>query len=135
MTVDGLETFPSAYDYHETSARLARYIASHGMSIFARIDHMAGAVEIGLPLRPTEVVIYGNPKGGTPLMQIDQTFGIDLPLKALIWQDENGKSWVSYYRLNSLTQWRPPNTHALEIAAKLDSVQQQAARYATGGPS
>jgi uncharacterized protein (DUF302 family) len=104
------------------------------MSIFARIDHSAGAAEAGLPLRPTEVLIYGNAKGGTPLMQIDQTFGIELPLKTLIWQDESGTTWLSYYRLTSVTQRRPPNTTTLEVAAKLDSVQQQVALYATGGP-
>jgi uncharacterized protein (DUF302 family) len=105
------------------------------MSIFARIDHAAGAAEVGLPLRPTEVLIYGNAKGGTPLMQIDQTFGIDLPLKALIWQDESGKAWVSYYPVKLLTKRRPANTSTLEIAAKLDDIQQQVALYATGGLS
>jgi uncharacterized protein (DUF302 family) len=134
MTIQGLQTLPSAYDYHETSARLARYIASHGMSIFARIDHAAGAAQVGLTLRPTEVLIYGNARGGTPLMQIDQTFGIDLPLKALIWQDEGGKTWLSYYPVKSLTQRRPASTNTLEVAAKLDSIQTQVALYATGGP-
>jgi uncharacterized protein (DUF302 family) len=110
------------------------------MSVFARIDHSAGAAEAGLPLRPTEVLIYGNAKGGTPLMQIDQTFGIDLPLKTLIWQDENGKTCVSYYRLTSLIHRRPPNnttlnSTALEVAAKLDGVQHQVALYASGGPA
>jgi uncharacterized protein (DUF302 family) len=105
------------------------------MSIFARIDHASGASAVGLQLRPTELIIYGNAKGGTPLMQIDQTFGIDLPLKALISQDESGKTWVSYYRLNWLTRRLPPNTNTLENAARLDSVQQQAVLHATGGPS
>ncbi len=68
-------------------------------------------------------------------MQIDQSFGIDLPLKALIWQDEGGKTWVTYYRLNSLIQQRAPNTTTLQIAAKLDSVQQQIVLYATGEPA
>jgi uncharacterized protein (DUF302 family) len=132
MTIDGLQTVPSAYDSLETSARLARYIALHGMSLFARIDHAAGATEVGLSLRPTEVLIYGNARGGTPLMQIDQSFGIDLPLKALIWEDERRKTWVSYYRLHSIIQPRAPNTTSLQIAAKLDSVQQQVVLYATG---
>jgi len=101
------------------------------MSLFARIDHAAGAAEVGLPLRPTELLIYGNARGGTPIMQIDQSFGIDLPLKALIWQDEGGKTWVTYYRLSSLIEKRAPNTTALQIAAKLDSVQQQIVLYAT----
>jgi uncharacterized protein (DUF302 family) len=135
MTADGLQTLPSLYDPSETSARLARYIASHGMSIFARIDHAAGAGEVGLPLRPTEALIYGNAKGGTPLMQIDQTLGIDLPLKALIWQDESGKNWVSYHRLTPLIQRRTSNTNAIEIAAELDGVQHEVALYASGGAS
>jgi uncharacterized protein (DUF302 family) len=133
MTDDGLQTLSSAFDSRETSARFARYIASHGMSVFARIDHAAGAAEVGMPLRPTELLIYGAAKGGTPLMQIDQTFGIDLPLKALIWQDESGKTWISYYRVKSLAERHLPNASIFEIASKLDSVQQQAVLYATGG--
>ena len=67
-----------------------------GLAVFARIDHAGGAVAAGLTLRPTEVLIFGNAKGGTPLMQADQTIGIDLPLKALVWQDEAGATFVSY---------------------------------------
>src|SRR3954465_7472583 len=66
------------------------------MTVFARVDHAAGAAEAGLPLRPTDLLIFGAAKGGTPLMQAAQTIGIDLPLKALVWQDESGKTWVSY---------------------------------------
>ena len=66
------------------------------MTVFARIDHAAGAASAGLPLRPTEVLIFGNAKGGTPLMQSVQTIGIDLPLKALVWQDASGQTWFSY---------------------------------------
>jgi uncharacterized protein (DUF302 family) len=134
MTTDTLQTLASAYDSRETSARLARYIASHGLSIFARIDHAAGAAEVGLRLRPTEVLIYGNAKGGTPLMQVDQTIGIDLPLRALIWKDGSGKTWLSYYRVSTLTQRHlEQNASTLELSAKLDSVQLQVALYATGG--
>jgi uncharacterized protein (DUF302 family) len=132
MTIEGLETFPSLHDTHETSARLARYIAAHGLSIFARIDHAVGATEVGLSLLPTEVLIYGNARGGTPLMRIDQTFGIDLPLRALIWQDNDGKTWLSYNRIVWLTQRRPVDARTQEIAAKLDGLQQQVALYATG---
>ena len=64
--------------------------------MFARIDHAAGAAEVGLTLRPTELMIFGNARGGTPLMQSAQTIGIDLPLKALVWQDAGGKTWISY---------------------------------------
>jgi uncharacterized protein (DUF302 family) len=64
--------------------------------VLARIDHAQAAVRAGLELRPTEVVVFGNPKAGTPLMQSVQTIGIDLPLKALVWQDEDGTTWLSY---------------------------------------
>ena len=66
------------------------------MNVFARIDHAAAAAEVGLTLRPTELIIFGNARGGTPLMQPNQTVGIDLPLKALVWQDAAGKTWISY---------------------------------------
>jgi uncharacterized protein (DUF302 family) len=76
--------------------RIESEVKARGMTVFARIDHAAGAAEVGLALRPTELVIFGNAKGGTPLMQSMQTIGIDLPLKALVWQDETGGTWVSY---------------------------------------
>ncbi len=66
------------------------------MTVFARINHQAGAAAVGLTLQPTEVVIFGNAKGGTPLMQSGQTAGIDLPLKILVWQEASGKTWLSY---------------------------------------
>jgi len=96
MAADGLITVPSRYGAKETADRLAAGVEARGMTVFARIDHAAGAVEVGLPLRPTELLIFGNAKGGTPLMQSRQTIGIDLPLKVLVWQDEVGKVWVSY---------------------------------------
>ena len=67
--------------------RIEAEVKARGMSVFARIDHAAGAAAVELSLRPTEVLIFGNAKGGTPLMQSEQTIGIDLPLKALVWQD------------------------------------------------
>jgi uncharacterized protein (DUF302 family) len=66
------------------------------LTVFARIDHAAGAAEVGLPLRSTELLIFGNAKGGTPLMQANQQTGIDLPLKALVYEDEAGKAWLAY---------------------------------------
>src|SRR5262249_56845935 len=80
----------------ETMDRLEAAVKAKGLTIFARIDHAAGAAEVGLSLRPTAVLIFGNAKAGTPLMQSNQTTGIDLPLKALVWQDESGKTWLSY---------------------------------------
>ena len=96
MAADGLITLSSSHGPKDTMDRLAAEITARGMTVFARIDHAAGAVEAGLPLRPTELLIFGNAKGGTPLMQSEQTIGIDLPLKALVWQDASGRTWLSY---------------------------------------
>lgn len=76
--------------------RLEAEVKAHGMSVFTRINHAALAAEAGLTLHPTEVILFGNPRGGTALMQASQTIGIDLPLKALVWQDTHEKTWLSY---------------------------------------
>jgi uncharacterized protein (DUF302 family) len=94
--MEGLTTIPSNAGPEETLSRLEAEIKAHGMGVFARINHAALAAEVGLTLRPTEVTFFGNPRGGTPLMQANQTIGIDLPLKALVWQDQSGKTWLSY---------------------------------------
>ena len=96
MAADGLITLESAYGPKDTMNRLEVEVTAKGLTIFARIDHAAGAGEVELPLPPTAVLIFGNAKGGTPLMQAAQTIGIDLPLKALVWQDAAGKTWLSY---------------------------------------
>ena len=94
--VDGLTSIRSSFGPKETMDRLEAEIRAHGLNVFARIDHAAGAAEVGLTLRPTELIIFGNARGGTPLMQAAQTVGIDLPLKALVWEDASGKTWLSY---------------------------------------
>jgi uncharacterized protein (DUF302 family) len=76
--------------------RLESQVKSRGLNVFARIDHAAGASQIGKTLRPTELLIFGNPQGGTPFMECAQTVGIDLPLKALVWDDAAGQTWLSY---------------------------------------
>jgi uncharacterized protein (DUF302 family) len=96
MVVDGLTTIPSSYGPADTMNRLEAAVRAKGMTVFAHIDHAAGAAAVGMSLRPTDLLIFGNAKGGTPLMQLDQTIGIDLPLKALVWQDASGKTWLSY---------------------------------------
>jgi uncharacterized protein (DUF302 family) len=96
MADDGLTTLKSGYGPDETMDRLEAEVKARGMTVFARIDHAAGAAAVGLPLRPTRVLIFGNAKGGTPLMQSAQTIGIDLPLRALVWQDAAGDTWLSY---------------------------------------
>jgi len=94
--VDGLATVQSAHGPKETMDRLAAAVTSRGITILARIDHAAAAAAVGMTLRPTELLIFGNPKAGTPLMQADQTIGIDLPLKLLVWQDEEETTWIGY---------------------------------------
>jgi uncharacterized protein (DUF302 family) len=96
MPVDGLTTVASSFNSRETLDRLEAQIKAKGLTVFARVDHAAGAAAAGMTLRPTEVVLFGNARGGTPLMLDRQTAGIDLPLKVLVWQDEAGKTWLSY---------------------------------------
>jgi len=96
MSANGLITIASAHGVKETVDRLAAEVKAKGLTVFARIDHAAGAQAVGMTLRPTELLIFGNAKGGTPLMQAVQTIGIDLPLKVLVWQDAAGQTWLSY---------------------------------------
>ena len=86
----------SAHSVKDTITKFETVAKERGLHIFARIDHAAGAQKIGKTLRPTELLIFGNPQGGTPLMECAQTAGIDLPLKALAWQDASGQVWLGY---------------------------------------
>ena len=131
MSDDGLITIPSAYSVEETIDRLASEVKSKGMTIFARVDHAAGAKDAGLSLRPTLLLIFGNAKGGTPMMQDKQQIGIDLPLKALAWEDASGKTWLSYNDLKWLGQ-RHGVSHEADpvvnaLSAVLGAVLQKAA--------
>jgi uncharacterized protein (DUF302 family) len=96
MTTQGLTTIQSSFGPKDTMNKLEAAVQAKGMTVFARIDHAAGATAAGLSLRPTEVLIFGNAKGGTPLMNSVQTIGLDLPLKALVWQDASGDTWLAY---------------------------------------
>jgi uncharacterized protein (DUF302 family) len=93
---DGLVNLTSPHSAAVTMTRLEAAVKERNLNVFARIDHASGASKIGKTLRPTELLIFGNPQGGTPLMECAQTAGIDLPLKALVWQDEAGKVMLSY---------------------------------------
>jgi uncharacterized protein (DUF302 family) len=96
MSQDGLVTIPSIHTVRETIDRFAEAADAAGLRIFGRVDHAAGAAEVEMPLRPTELIIFGHPRSGTPLMQDQQTAGIDLPLKALAWEDGEGNVWLTY---------------------------------------
>lgn len=125
MSDNGLISVPSAHGVKETIDRLERGVKSKGMTVFARIDHAAGAKDAGLVLRPTELLIFGNAKAGTPLMQSHQTIGIDLPLRALVWEDAAGRVWLSYNdpvwlaaRHGSMTEGGGVNAIASALAAQ-----------------
>ena len=96
MASEGVVSLKSHYSVSETATRFERLLKQKGFTVFSRVDHAANAKSVDLTLRPTEVIIFGNPKVGTLLMQCAQTVAIDLPQKALFWQDEKGTVWMSY---------------------------------------
>jgi uncharacterized protein (DUF302 family) len=109
--------------------RLVAAVTAKGMTVLARIDHAGAAEKVGMALRPTEVVIFGNPKAGTPLMQAVQTMGLDLPLKALVWVDEAGKTWITYNDPDWLARRHGvagEDTVVAGMAAALDAVTAEA---------
>lgn len=93
---NGLISVKSEHSVKDTADKLETVLESKGMNVFGRVNHAQGAEKAGMELRPTEVVIFGNPKVGTPLMKCSQSVAIDLPQKALVWQDEGGQVWLSY---------------------------------------
>ena len=92
----GLVRIPSRYSVEETLQRLESALATRGLEIFARVDHSGEAEKVGMKMQPTKLLIFGSPKAGTPLMVAAPTLAIDLPLKALVWEDEAGKVWLTY---------------------------------------
>ena len=92
----GIESLPSKYSVDKTLERLQSILKEKGIAVFAVVDHSGEAAKVGMEMRPTKLVIFGNPKGGTPLMIAAPTVAIDLPLKALIWEDSDGNTWISY---------------------------------------
>src|SRR5208337_2397176 len=127
-----LITVASNRQPNETMDRLAAAISAHGMAILARIDHTAAAAGAGFDLRPTEVLIFGNPRAGTPLMQAAQTMGIDLPLKALVWQDEQGRTWLSYNDPQWLARRHGATVGTDRILSAMAEVLAALASFATG---
>ena len=119
---DGLTRVLSGLGAKETTDRLEAAVKAKGLTVFARINHAAGAAVVGMPLRPTELLIFGNARGGTPLMEANQSAGIDLPLKALVHQDAEGKVWLSYNNPSWIAQRHgvgPTVTANIEALAKV----------------
>lgn len=96
MAVEGMVNVLSSFNVKTTADRLESILNEKGMTVFKRINHAEGASKVGIELRETELIIFGNPKVGSPLMQCQQTIAIDLPQKALIWMDDSAKVWISY---------------------------------------
>lgn len=96
LAVDGMINVQSGYNVQETADRLERILKEKGMTVFNRIKHSQGAAGVGIELRDTELILFGNPKVGSPLMKCQQSVAIDLPQKALIWKDSHSKVWISY---------------------------------------
>lgn len=103
-SVPGFVSKQSKYSVPETIARFSEILKAKGVAIFALVDHSGEAEKAGLKMRPTQLLIFGNPKGGTPLMLASPSVAIDLPLKALVWQDEAGKVWLSFNSPDYLQQ-------------------------------
>ena len=127
---NGLVSVKSSHEVKTTADRLENALKQKGMTVFARIDHAAGAQKVGKKLRPTELIVFGNPKVGTPLMQCRQSTAIDLPQKALIWEDEEGQVWLSYNDPNYLVE-RHGITGCDEIVKKIETALNNFAKAAT----
>jgi uncharacterized protein (DUF302 family) len=134
MAADGLITLRSSHGPKETMTRLEAAVKAKGLTVFAHVDHAAGAAEVGLSLRPTDLLIFGNAKGGTPLMQAVQTVGIDLPLKALVWQDASGSTWLAYNDPAWLAKRHGLTREADASVSALAAALAALAKAATGSP-
>ena len=104
QAADTYITKKSSYSVDETLDRLEAVLKKKGITVFARVDHKAGADKVGIDMQPTQLLIFGNPKMGTPLMKESRMMGLDLPMKALAWRDEKSKVWLAYLNPAELQQ-------------------------------
>lgn len=124
---NGLTTVASNFGVTETVNRLETLLKQKGITVFARIDHQAEAAKAGLPMKASELLIFGNPKAGTPMMKAVPTTAIDLPLKALIWEDADGKAWLSYNRPDYLKQRHGLDDNLIKPLVPLGALLEKAA--------
>jgi uncharacterized protein (DUF302 family) len=130
QAMEAMVTVPTAHSTPSTLNKLETLAQARGLKVFARIDHAAGAQSIGQELRPTQLLIFGHPKGGTPLLQCAQTWGVDLPLRVVAWEDAAGKSWIGYKDTRRLGHPHPEAAcdAALErLTSLLDGLVREAA--------
>jgi uncharacterized protein (DUF302 family) len=123
--VDGLITIPSHHSVDETLERLNGLIRAAGVTVFALVDHSGEAAKVGLTMRPTKLLIFGNPRSGTPLMIASPSIAIDLPLKVLVWEDADGRVWLSY---NSPVYLQARHNLPRELLQNIAVVENLAAR-------
>jgi uncharacterized protein (DUF302 family) len=123
--VDGLITIPSHHSVDETLERLNGLIRGSGVTVFALVDHSGEAAKVGLTMRPTKLLIFGNPRSGTPLMIASPSIAIDLPLKVLVWEDADGRVWLSY---NSPVYLQARHNLPRELLQNIAVVENLAAR-------
>jgi uncharacterized protein (DUF302 family) len=134
MGADGLVTLRSSNGPEETMNRFEAAVRAQGLTVFAQVDHAAGAAAVGLALRPTEVLLFGNARGGTPLMEAVQTIGIDLPLKVLVWQGADGETWLSYNDPAWLARRHGVGQESDAAVAAMTGLLQALATAATSAP-
>lgn len=115
---EGLVRTASPHSVEETTQRFVEQAKQRGLNIFKQVDHAEGAASVDKDLRPTKLVIFGNPKGGTPLMQCSQSMGIDLPMKALVWEDADGQVWLAYNEVDYLAE-----RHGIEDCPPLAKIE------------
>ena len=128
---DGLISVKSSHDVKATADRLENILKQKGMTVFIRINHAAGARKAGQDLRPTELVVFGNPKIGTALMQCNRSVAIDLPQKALIWQDDKEQVWLTYNDPDYLAQ-----RHGLDACGQvINTVAEALSNFARAAPT
>jgi uncharacterized protein (DUF302 family) len=133
MAAEGLITIGSRFDFHATIEKLDNSIASNGMALLARIDHAEGAALAGLSLGPTVVLTFGNAKAGTPLMQASREIGIDLPLKILVWEDDNGQTKMTYTDVEWLAKRHAVAEGLFPIIQKMKHALDEVLRSAAQG--
>jgi len=132
MAAEGLITLRSNYGPKDTMDRLEAAVKAKGLTVFAHVDHAAGAAAVGLPLRPTDLLVFGNARGGTPLMQSAQTIAIELPLKILVWQDATGATWLSYNDPSWLAKRHGVNADVEATVSALTTAVHAVAKAAAG---
>jgi uncharacterized protein (DUF302 family) len=125
---NGIVHLQSPYSVPETLQRLEALVTAKGLTIFARVDHGGEAAKIGMEMQPTELLLFGSPKSGTPMMIASPTLAIDLPLKALVWQDVDGAVWLSYNSPEYLQQRHKIPESLLQNIAGIRSICEQVVR-------